>query len=102
MRPAQIEILGALDFYETRTGFRVSPLVGLISPPIELNPDPSEVAEILEVPLPYLLDPANHRRREVEAGGRVRNFYAIPFGDHTIWGATAGMLMNLYEIMSAK
>lgn len=102
LRPSQIEILGALDLYETRTGFRVSPLVGLLSPPLVLKPDPREVAEVLEVPLSHLLDPANHRRREFTAGGNPRSFYAIPFGGHMIWGATAGMLMNLCEVMSAE
>lgn len=102
LRPSQIEILGALDFYETRTGFRVSPLVGLLSPPLDLKPDPREVAEVLEVPLAHLLDPANHRRRDFTAGGQARSFYAIPFGGHTIWGATAGMLMNLCEVMRAE
>lgn len=98
----QIEILGALDSYETRTGFRVAPVVGLVAPPIALRPDPREVAEVLEVPLPHLLDPANYRRREFEAGGRPRRFYAIPYRHHMIWGATAGMLMNLCEVMSAE
>ncbi len=102
LKPGQIEILGALDPYDTRTGFRVAPVVGLLAPPLVLRPDPREVAEVLEVPLAHLLDPANHCCREFEAGGRPRRFYAFPYRNHVIWGATAGMLMNLYELMSAE
>lgn len=98
----RVEILGALDFYETRTGFRVAPVVGLLTGPFDLRPDPREVAEVLEVPFAHLLDPVNYRRHEAEAGGVRRQFHAIPFGGHIIWGATAGMLMNLREIMSAE
>jgi 8-oxo-dGTP pyrophosphatase MutT (NUDIX family) len=95
----RVEIVGRLDPYETRTGFRVCPVVGLVRPPLALRPDPVEVAEVFEVPLAHILDPGNHRRVEAPAGGRVRTFYAIPFGDRVIWGATAGMLINLYEVL---
>lgn len=95
----RVALLGNLDPYETRTGFRVSPVVGLVRPPVRLRPDPVEVAEVFEAPLAFLLDPANHRRHETRAGGRRRTFYAIPFGPHFIWGATAGMLMNLYDVL---
>jgi 8-oxo-dGTP pyrophosphatase MutT (NUDIX family) len=100
--PAQVEILGALDIYETRTGFRVSPVVGLVAPPVVLRPDAREVAEVLQVPLAHLLERANHRRFEAQDGGTVRHFYAIPFGPHVIWGATAGMIMNLCEVMDLR
>jgi 8-oxo-dGTP pyrophosphatase MutT (NUDIX family) len=99
LRRDRVALLGRLDPYETRTGFRVSPIVGLVRPPVRLRPDPVEVAEVFEVPLEFLLDPANHRRHEIHAGGRPRTFYAIPFGPYLIWGATAGMLMNLYEVL---
>lgn len=95
----RIEVLGRLDPYETRTGFRVSPIVGLVRPPVHVSPDPVEVAEVFEVPLGYLLDPVNHARHEAGAGGPGRTFYAIPYGDYFIWGATAGMLINLYEVL---
>jgi len=94
---ANIEVWGSLDAYETRTGFRVAPIVGIVSPPLVLRPDPREVAEIFEVPLAFLLDRANHRREEREAGGVMRRFHAIRFGPHLIWGATAGIVMNLCE-----
>ena len=99
---ARIEILGHLDFYETRTGFQVTPIVGLLAPPVQFRADPREVAEVLQVPFAYLLDPANFRRYEADAGGARRQFHAIPYGGHVIWGATAGMLMNLCEVMRAE
>lgn len=94
---ANIEVWGSLDAYETRTGFRVAPIVGVVFPPLVLHPDPREVAEVFEVPLAFLLDRANHRREEREAGGAMRQFHAIRFGPHVIWGATAGIVMNLCE-----
>jgi hypothetical protein len=62
-------------------------------------PDPTEVAEVFEVPLSFLLDPANHRRMSRDVEGTPRYFYAMPYGEYFIWGATAGMLMNLYEFL---
>ena len=99
---AGIEVLGALDTYETRTGFRVSPIVAIVRPPLVLHPDAREVAAVIQVPLAHLLDPANHRREEYEAGGRLRRFHAIVYGEHVIWGATAGMIMNLCDCIRAK
>ena len=82
--------------YLTRTGFRITPVVGLVAPPLELRPDADEVDEIFEVPLAFLLDPANHQRQSREWQGALRWFFAIPYQGHYIWGATAGMLVNLY------
>jgi 8-oxo-dGTP pyrophosphatase MutT (NUDIX family) len=96
------EVLGQIDPYETRTGFKVAPVVGLIQPPLVVRPDPREVAEVFEVPLAYILDRANHRRDEYEAGGALRRFYAIPFGDHVIWGATAGIIMDLCDWIEGR
>lgn len=95
---ARIEIAGFLDPYETSTGFHVTPVVGFITPDFELRPDRFEVAEVFEVPLSFLLDPANHQRhsRRMNNGAR-RYYFAMPYGDYYIWGATAGMLMNLYR-----
>jgi 8-oxo-dGTP pyrophosphatase MutT (NUDIX family) len=93
----QIEIIGTLDLYETRTGFLVTPMVGLVAPPLILRPDPREVAEVIRVPLGHLLNRMNYRSEEREAGGKLRWFYSLPFGDYVIWGATAGMLVNLCE-----
>jgi 8-oxo-dGTP pyrophosphatase MutT (NUDIX family) len=92
-----VEIIGLLDPYETRTGFRVFPVVGLIRPPILLRPDPVEVAEVFEVPLAHLLEPRNYLVHRTQAGEEVRTFRAVPYRDYFIWGATAGILMNLCE-----
>ncbi len=94
-----VEIVGRLNEYITRTGFSVTPVVGLVHPPFELNPDPDEVADVFEVPLAFLLDPANHQRHSRQFEGRDRHFYAMPYEDHFIWGATAGMMINLYEVL---
>lgn len=90
-------VLGRLDDYVTRTGFRVTPVVALIRPPLVLAPDANEVASVFEVPLRYLMDPANHRRFARRFHNVERAFYAVPFAHHYIWGATAGMIMNLFD-----
>lgn len=99
LTPDRIEILGRLDTYHIRTGFEVTPVVGLLRPPFTLVLDSFEVAEAFEVPLGFILDPANHQRQSRIENGQERHFWAMPYGDHFIWGATAGMLMNLYEIL---
>ena len=98
IRPEQVELLGRLDAYVTRTGFRVTPFVGVVHPPIVIDADPLEVADVFEVPLDFLLDPANVHRHCTDLLGKKRYFYAIPYGERYIWGATAGMLVNLMEI----
>jgi hypothetical protein len=75
----------------------VTPVVGLVTPPLELLPDPREVAEVFEVPLAFLLDPANHRRETRELQGHPVGYYVMHFEGRMIWGATAGMLVNLYR-----
>ena len=95
-----VRVVGFLDAYLTGTGYRVVPVVGLIAPPFELTINPHEVDEAFETPLAFLMDPANHRREGREWKGRYRTYYAMPFGDHYIWGATAGMIRNLYERLS--
>ena len=94
--------IGRLGEYVTRTGFSVIPVVAFIAPPFELNPDTFEVEEVFEVPLAFLLDPANHERHSREFEGHTREFHAMPFEDYYIWGATAGMLINLYEVLHLK
>ena len=91
----RVEVLGQLSQYVTVTGYRVTPVVGLVTPPLDLVLDDFEVAEVFEAPLAFLLDTANHQRNHVQYEGRERYYYAIPYGTHYIWGATAGMLMNL-------
>jgi 8-oxo-dGTP pyrophosphatase MutT (NUDIX family) len=97
-----IELIGRLDTYITRTGFVVTPVVGRVRPPFALKPDPDEVAEIFEVPLSFLLDRRNHQRCSAEFEGRTRHFWSIPYGGHFIWGATAGMLVNLCDILDGR
>ncbi|MFQ5765846.1 MAG: NUDIX hydrolase [Rhodospirillales bacterium] len=94
-----VEVIGRLGRYVTRTGFAVTPVVALVEPPFELEPDPREVEDVFEVPLSFLLDPANHERHAHEVGGQTREFYAMPYEGYYIWGATAGMLVNLYQVL---
>lgn len=98
--PERIHVLGRLNDYVTRTGFHVVPVVGVITPPFVIKPDPHEVEEVFEVPLAFFLDPANHHTHQRLYEGVERNFYAMPFGDYYIWGATAGMLMDLYKTLT--
>lgn len=95
----RIEIIGRLDTYVTRTGFRVTPVVGLVQPPFQLTPDPTEVAEVFEVPLDVILDPSNPQRHSREFQGAQRHFYVFPYQQRFIWGATAGMLVNLRDVL---
>ena len=97
--PDRVQVLGRLDDYVTRTGFHITPVVGLIQAPLDFAPDPHEVDEVFEVPLAFILDPANHHCHQRIYEGRQRQFYAMPFGDYYIWGATAGMLVNLYQVL---
>ena len=97
LAPERVRVLGRLGDYSTRTGFRITPVVGAVAAPFELRPDAGEVDEVFEVPLSFLLDPRNHQRHSREFQGEMRWFYAIPYRDYYIWGATAGMLVNLYR-----
>lgn len=96
----RVELLARLPEYFTRTGFRVTPVVGLIEPPLQLAPDPGEVEAVFEVPLAFLLDPRNHQRHTREFQGATVGYYAMTFEDRTIWGATAGMLVNLCRALA--
>lgn len=98
----RVEIAGYLPEYRTGTGFRVTPVVAMVTPPFDLRPDPFEVAEVFEVPLAFLLDPANHKRHALHYRGQLRHYYAMPYGDYFIWGATAGMIMSLYQAIGAR
>jgi len=92
-----IEPQGFLDVYQTRTGFRVVPVVALVRPGFTLSPAAEEVADVFEVPLSFLMDAANHQRHTRIWQGVERQFYAMPYGERYIWGATAGMLRNFYD-----
>ena len=95
----RVEVIGRLDTYVTRTGFVVTPIVGLVPPPFDLKPDPVEVAAVFEVPLSFVLDRGNHERHSREWQGMMRHFYVFPQPERYIWGATAGMLVNLAELI---
>jgi 8-oxo-dGTP pyrophosphatase MutT (NUDIX family) len=97
-----IELLGRLPEYRTSTGFTVTPVVGSVAPPLVYRPDPHEVAEVFEVPLAFLLDPGNHRHESAFFRGRMRRYWAMPFGERFIWGATAGMLVTFHRLMTRK
>jgi 8-oxo-dGTP pyrophosphatase MutT (NUDIX family) len=92
-----VNVLGLLDRYETGTGFAITPVVGLVPPGLVFRPQASEVADVFHVPFAHVMDPANHQLRSGEWQGRERRFYVIRHGAHEIWGATAGMLVNLAQ-----
>ena len=96
-----IEVLGTVDHYVTGTGFEITPVVALVTPGFTTRADPREVADVFEVPLAHFLDEKNHRldSRVTPQGGR-RPFYAMPYGERYIWGATAGMLKNLQFVLT--
>jgi len=107
---AWVEVLGSLPTYTTGTGFVITPIVGLVRPGFALQPDPNEVAEVFEVPLVWLMNPANHQRHAIEVDGIRREFFSLPWPGadsagqprrYFIWGATAAMLRNLYRFLSA-
>ena len=95
----RVEILARLPDYHTRTGYRVTPVIGVLTPPLELAPDPREVAEVFEVPLKFFLDARNRQRRTREFQGQTVGFYVFEHEGRVIWGATAGMLVNLYRML---
>jgi 8-oxo-dGTP pyrophosphatase MutT (NUDIX family) len=113
LHPDRVEVIGRLPTYITGTGFVVTPVVGIIhahaheAEQLDLRADPSEVDEIFEVPLPFLMNPAHHERRVVQMGEQEFGFYAMPWWppgraeDYFIWGATAAMLRNFYLLLSA-
>lgn len=103
--PARVEVIGTLPEYVTGTAFHVTPVVALVEPGFALVPNPFEVADVFEVPLDYLMDPAHHRLHAMALDGHERRWYSMPYADgqveRFIWGATAGMLRNLYRFLSA-
>ena len=98
----QIQLLGALEEYGTVTGFRVTPIVGIVTPPVALTPDPTEVAEIFEVPLAFILDPVNRRHAVEKRDGIERDIYEILFEDYRIWGFTARLLVRLASVIESS
>ncbi len=98
---ADVRVLGTLDEYLTSTGYRVTPVVGVIPSGFEPRPDPAEVALVFEPPLDFLMDPANRQRHHHDRNGYRRYYYAMPWEGHYIWGATAGMLKGLSDRLMA-
>ena len=92
-----IDPIGYLDLYGTSFGFRILPTVARVSPGFELRISAAEVDDAFEVPLAFLMDPANHQLHSKEFRGMERFYYAMPYGERYIWGATAGILRVLYE-----
>ena len=100
--PARVEVLGPIDDYATGTGFRVTPIVGIVRPGERLIPNEAEVAEIFELPLTRALDSAHHLENEAEWKGRRRRYYTVDWSPQRVWGATAGMIVNLARILEAR
>ena len=96
-----VEPLGWLDPYLTGTGFRIAPLVALVEPSFTIKVNKLEVDEVFETPFAFLMDAANHRLEERDWEGRRRRYYAMPYRGRYIWGATAGILRNLYEKLTS-
>lgn len=102
LAPGAVDVIGNLPDYLVASGYRVTPVVGVIEQDFPLRLDEFEVAEVFEVPLEFLMNPANHERRSVALGGVSRTFYAMPYEGrrrYFIWGATAAMLRNLYHFL---
>lgn len=111
LHPQHVEVIGQLPVYVTGTGFHVTPVVALVTPPLALAPNPGEVDAVFEVPLGFLMNPAHHRRHAFEWQGHLRQWFSMPYleslpqasapVERFIWGATAGMLRNLYRFLLA-
>jgi len=113
--PERVQVIGELPIYVTGTSFLVTPVVGLVQPGFSLNPNPGEVADVFEVPLAFLMNPAHHRRHTLDWQGGRRDWFSMPYTEHRlngqgqieaverfIWGATAGMLRNFYRFLLAE
>jgi 8-oxo-dGTP pyrophosphatase MutT (NUDIX family) len=96
----RVSVVGRLDTYVTGTGFEITPIVGIVAPPFPISIDPFEVAEAFEVPLAFILDRRNHQRIERDIGAHSRSYYVLPYDGRNIWGATAGILVNLAEVLA--
>ena len=98
----KINILGRLPHYDVMTGFRVTPFVGWVENQPLYWPDSGEVEEVIELPLAYILDPKNHKQHLKSIRGHDHNYFSISYQDWYVWGATAGILVNLYEALSTQ
>ena len=95
IHPDSVEVIGSLDPLPTITGYRVVPVVGLVTPGFQLTIDHNEVDQVFQAPLEFVLDPSNRQQQSAMFRGRSRSFFVIQFQQHTIWGATASMLVNM-------
>ena len=95
----QIEVIGVMPDFWTSSRFRITPVVGLVTPPLNLKLDDFEVADVFEPPLAFLLDQANWRRDSLERDGQRREYWAMPWQGRYIWGVTAGMIVNLQRFL---
>ena len=93
--PARVEVIGVADTYYSGSGYSIAPVVGIIPPDLELQPNPQEVEDWFEVPLAFLLDPANSIKKEANWNGQQRSYYDMQWGERRIWGVTAGIIANL-------
>ena len=101
LRPHLPRVIGRLQDRLTGTGYRITPVVALVAPPLALSPHAGEVEEAFELPLSVVLDPAAPQRRRAEFKGRAREFWVWPHEKHYIWGATAAILVNLAQVLRA-
>ncbi len=105
LMPDQVQVIGSLPIYLTGSAFIITPVVALVKPEFQLKRNAHEVDEVFEVPLPYLMNPSHHRRHSLERDGISREWYSMPYAEGAqerfIWGATAGMLRNLYRFLAA-
>lgn len=93
--PARVKVIGVADTYYSGSGYSIAPVVGIIPPDLELQPNPQEVEDWFEVPLAFLLDPANSIKKEANWNGQQRSYYDMQWGERRIWGVTAGIIANL-------
>ncbi len=100
--PSQVELVGRLTDYVTGTGYRITPVLGIVPPGLEWTPSPHEVEAVFELPMAVLLDPDAPQKRRAYARGRWRNFWVWPHPDHYIWGATAAILVRLAQILRGE
>ena len=96
-----VDVIGAMDLYQTSSGFDITPVVGVVRPDFQLDVDAHEVADVFEVPLTFFLDPSNHATESRRFGLHRFHYYAMPYNGYFIWGATAAMLVNLSRVLTA-
>ncbi|MGA3397631.1 MAG: CoA pyrophosphatase [Acetobacteraceae bacterium] len=97
LSPRDVQVLGRMADYVTGTGYRITPVVGLLPPGLTLHPSPHEVESVFELPIDVLLDPRAPRRQRRESHGNLREYWVWPHPDHYIWGATAAILVHLAQ-----